>query len=79
MRMTMYLRCLIPPILVQMSLRSTRAGSSLQPCPLSPANDPHVPGSDGLEDEAVPAVWKRRYLALQESVNNQKSSKRKSE
>ena len=36
-----------------------------------------APGYDGPEEGA--AVWKRRYLALQESVNTERSSKRKSQ
>ena len=45
--------------------------SSSQPRSLSPAIDP-----DGPEDVGA-AVWKRRYLAVQETVNTEKSSKRK--
>jgi hypothetical protein len=45
--------------------------SSSQARPLSPV-------SDGPEEVGA-AVWKRRYLALQESVNTEKSSKRKSQ
>jgi hypothetical protein len=47
--------------------------SSSQPRPSSPVGDPDGP------EEVGAAVWKRRYLALQESVNTEKSSKRKSQ
>jgi hypothetical protein len=43
----------------------------LMPRPSSPVGDP--------DQEVGDAVWKRRYLALQESVNTEKSSKRKSQ
>ena len=46
--------------------------------PSSSAGLPPVGDSDG-PDEVGAAVWKRRYLALQESVNTEKSSKRKSQ
>ena len=49
------------------------------PCPSSPAGGTSTPGADGHQDEVGDAVWKRRYLALQESVNTEKSSKRKSQ
>ena len=39
---------------------------------------PHGPSLDGFEDQADSAVWKRRYLALKDTVNAQTSSKRKS-
>ena len=60
-----------------MPTSSTHPGSSSQPHPLSPASDTRAPGSDGFEEVGA-ALWKRRYLALQESVNTEKSSKRKS-
>jgi hypothetical protein len=44
-----------------------------QPRSPSPAADSDGPGEVGA------AVWKRRYLALQETVNTEKSSKRKSQ
>ena len=47
--------------------------SSSQPRSPSPAGDPDGP------EEVGAALWKRRYLALQESVNTAKSSKRKSQ
>jgi hypothetical protein len=79
----MYLRILIPPILVQMSLSSMHAASSSQPHPLasSAVNSPRMPSSDGFnEDQAdsQAAVWKRKYLALKNTVDTQTSSKRKS-
>ena len=40
--------------------------------------DESLHGDDGNADPADPAVWKRRYHALQESVNTDKRSKRKS-
>jgi hypothetical protein len=52
--------------------------SSSQPRPSSPADDTRGSVSDGLEEVGA-AVWKRRYLALRESVNTEKSSKRKSQ
>ena len=78
----MYLRILIPPILVQMS---THTGSSSQPRPSSAQtapNSPRMPSSHDFEDQADPqadaAVWKRKYLALKNTVDTQTSSKRKS-
>jgi hypothetical protein len=53
-------------------------GSPSQPRPSSPANGPHAPSSDGLEDQADPAIWNQKYLALRETVNDQTLSKRKS-
>jgi hypothetical protein len=53
---------------------STLPNSLSQP---SPAGDTH--GLDSAPEEVGAAVWKRRYLALQESVNTEKSSKRKSQ
>jgi hypothetical protein len=47
------------------------ATSSSHPRSPSPAADSDGPGEVGA------AVWKRRYLALQETVNTEKSSKRK--
>ena len=70
--------CLISPLLALMPTFSTHPGSSSQPRPSSPAIDTRAPGSDGPEEVGA-AVWKRRYLALQESVNTEKSSKRKSQ
>ena len=76
-RVIVYLRYLTPPLLVQMSFSSMpHTGSPSQPRPSSPANGPHAPSSD--KDQADPAVWRRKYLALRETVNNQTSSKRKS-
>ena len=77
-RVIVYLRYLTPPLLVQMSLSSMHIGSPSQPRPSSPANGPYAPNSDSLEDQADPAIWRRKYLALRETVNNQTSSKRKS-
>jgi len=74
----MYLHYLIPPLPVQMYLSSTRMSAALQHRPSSPVDGPRTPNSDGFEDQADPTVWKRRYLALQETVNDQTSSKRKS-
>ncbi len=57
---------------------STPTGPSSQaPNPLHPNADDLL-GDDGDVDAADPAVWKRRYHALQESVNSDKRSKRKS-
>ena len=56
-----------------MPTSSMRTGS---PSPLPPASDTGAPGADGQVGDAV---WKRRYLALQESMNTEKSSKRKSQ
>jgi hypothetical protein len=80
MRATRYLYHLIPPILVQMSPSFMHAGSFAQSQPPSPINDSCMPGFNGSGDQADlgPAVWKRQYLALQESINAQESSKRKS-
>ena len=58
---------------------STHAGPSSLLYPSSPANDPCAPGSDGPEEQVDAGVWKRRYLVLQETVNSQKTSKRKAE
>jgi hypothetical protein len=52
--------------------------SSSQRRTSSPAGDTRDSSSDGPEKVGA-AVWKRRYLALQESVNTEKSSKRKSQ
>jgi len=60
-----------------MPTSSTRPSSSSQPHP-PPAGDTGMLDSDGPEEVGA-AVWKRRYLALQESVNTEKSSKRKSQ
>ncbi len=55
---------------------STLTGSSSQnPDPLHPNGDGSALG-DG--DNADPAFWKRRYHAIQESVNAQNKTKRKS-
>jgi hypothetical protein len=56
---------------------STHPSSSSQPRPSSPAGGVG-PDPDGHEEVGA-AVWKRRYLALQECVNTEKSSKRKSQ
>jgi hypothetical protein len=72
---------LIFPLLAQMSLSSTHAGSSSQLRPSPPADGPRTSSSDGFEDQTEPlaaAVWKRRYLALKDTVNDQTLSKRKS-
>lgn len=54
---------------------STVTGSSSQaPDPLHPNSDGSAPGNG---DNADPAFWKRRYHALQESVNAQNKTKRK--
>ena len=80
----MHLRNLIPPIFAQMPHSSTHAGSSSQPRPSSAPDSPRTPSSHGFEDQADPqpdaAVWKRRYLALKDTLNTntQTSSKRKS-
>jgi len=63
-------RCLTSPLITLMATSSNP--SSTQPHSPSPADD-----SDGPEAVGA-AVWKRRYLALQETVNTEKSSKRKS-
>ena len=63
-----------PPLIALMPTSSTHPSSSSQPPPSSRTD------SDGHHDEEVgAAVWKRRYIALQESVNTEKSSKRKSQ
>jgi hypothetical protein len=49
------------------------------PCPSSPAGGTSAPGADGHEGQVGGAGWKRLYLALQETVNTEKSSKRKSQ
>jgi hypothetical protein len=56
-----------------MPTSSTHPSSSSQRRPSSHAGD-----SDGPEEVGA-AFWKRRYLALQEDVNTEKSSKRKSQ
>ena len=48
-------------------------------CPSPPAGGTSTPGADGHEGQVGGAGWKRLYLALQESVNTEKSSKRKSQ
>ena len=58
--------CLTPPLITLMA-----NPNSSQPRSPSPAIDP-----DGPEDVGA-AVWKRRYLALQETVNTENLSKRK--
>ena len=65
--------CLSTPLIALMPTFSTHPSSSSQPHPSSSVGD-----SDGLEEVGA-AVWKRRYLALQEIVNTEKSSKRKSQ
>ena len=57
-----------------MSLSATLTSSSSQTPAPSSTSDP-LPGDDGNEDQA--SVWKRRYHALQEELNAQKSAKRK--
>ena len=54
---------------------STLTSSSQALVPLHPNTDDSAPG-DG--DNTDPAFWKRRYHALQETVNAQNKSKRKS-
>ncbi|KJA14120.1 hypothetical protein HYPSUDRAFT_208728 [Hypholoma sublateritium FD-334 SS-4] len=54
------------------------AASSQPPNPLHPNPVDSLLGGDGNADQADPAVWKRRFHALQESVNAQNKSKRKS-
>ena len=61
-----------------MPTSATHPSSSSQPRPPSPASNTHVPGSDGPEEVGA-AVWKQRYLALQESVNTEQTSNRKSQ
>jgi hypothetical protein len=61
--------CLTPTPLI--TLMATSSNPNSLPRSPSPAIDP-----DGPEDVDA-AVWKRRYLALQETVNTEKSSKRK--
>ena len=79
-RATTYLRCLILPLLLQMPPPSTNTGPSEQSGSPPPTNDPRAPGSDDPEDQqADPGVWKRRFLALQENMNTEGSSKRKPE
>lgn len=58
---------------------STLSGSSSQPRnPSNASADEPLPGGDDNADSAAdPALWKRRYHALQESVNAQNKSKRK--
>jgi hypothetical protein len=76
-RYTIYIKYntdLLPPLIALMPTSSTHLSSSSQPRPSSPAGGVD---SDGPEGDGA-AVWKRRYLALQESVNTEKSSKRKS-
>jgi hypothetical protein len=58
--------CLTSPLMATLSTHP----SSTQTRPSSPVGDPEAVGD---------AVWKRRYLALQETVNTEKSSKRKSQ
>ena len=79
-RATMYLHCLILPLLLQMLPPSTNTGPSEQSGSPPPTNDPHTSGSDDPEDQqADPGVWKQRFLALQENMNTEGSSKRKPE
>jgi len=66
----------ISPLLALMPTSSS-TGFSSRPRPSS-SSDTRMPDSDGPEEVGT-AVWKRRYLALQESVNTEKSSKRKSQ
>ena len=49
------------------------------PCPSSPAGSASAPDADGHEGQVGGACWKRLYLALQESVNTEKASERKSQ
>jgi hypothetical protein len=51
---------------------------STHPSPSQSRQPSPTGGSDGPEGVGA-AVWKRRYLALQESVNTERSSKRKSQ
>ena len=48
-------------------------------CPSSPASSASAPDADGHEGQVGGAGWKQLYLALQESVNTEKASKRKSQ
>ncbi|KJA20685.1 hypothetical protein HYPSUDRAFT_203483 [Hypholoma sublateritium FD-334 SS-4] len=59
-----------------MSFPSAFSGSSQPPgpLPLNPTNNSLL-GGDGNEDQG--SVWKRRYHALQEEVNSEKTTKRK--
>ena len=66
------------PLLTLMPTSSTHPGSSSQPHPVSPTSDTRAPGFDGSEEVGA-ALWKRRYLALQESLNTEGSSKRKAQ
>ena len=66
------------PLIAFMPTSFTHPSSSSQPRPSSSIGDTHGVDSDGIEEVSA-AVWKRRYLALQESVNTEKSSKRKSQ
>ena len=61
-----------------MPTSSTHPSSSSQRRPPSPAGDTHDFDNDGPEEVGA-ALWRRRYLTLQESVNIEKSSKRKSQ
>jgi len=62
--------CSLTSPLITLMATSSNPNSSLPRSP-SPAIDP-----DGPEDVGA-AVWKRRYLALQETVNTENLSKRK--
>jgi hypothetical protein len=70
--------CLISPPIAIMPTFSMHPNSFSQPRPSSPAGDTRGLDTDAPEEVGA-AVWKRRYLALQESVNTEKSSKRKSQ
>ncbi|PPQ90575.1 hypothetical protein CVT25_007131, partial [Psilocybe cyanescens] len=50
---------------------------STKPHPSSPTGDTRAPDSDDTDTSA--AIWRRRFLALQESVNTNNPSKRKAE
>ena len=67
-----------PQLIALMPTSSTQPSSSSQPRPSSPTGHTHGSDFDGSEEVGA-AVWKRRYVALQESVNTEKSSKRKSQ
>jgi hypothetical protein len=66
------------PLIALMPTSSTHPSSSSHPRLSSPTGDTNGLDFDGPEELGT-AVWKRRYLALQESVNTEKSSKRKSQ
>lgn len=57
-----------------MSTSSTRLPL---PCSSPPAGGTSTPGADDHEGQVGGTNWKRLYLTLQNSVNTEKSSKRK--